>query len=213
MYKNEEYWNEFYAKNTNLKVPSGFSQSEYLTNFDVSNYILVELGCGSGADSFYLANQGFEVVAIDGSEAAIENNKQIDDGYVKFLCRDLSDKIEVAKLLSELNAYALQQDKHVIIYTRFFLHAITDAVEDILLEAIIKEINVPLIFVSEFRVKEDEGLYKIYDNHYRRYVDTNAFLNKVMTHGFDITRFEKSRGLAVYKDEDPFIARVMLRKE
>ena len=128
------------------------------------------------------------------------------------MCRDLSDKIEVTKLFNELNEYAIQHAKKIIIYTRFFLHAIPDAVEDILLNAMTQEIKVQFFLISEFRVKEDEGLYKIYDNHYRRYVDTNVFLNKVMTHGFEIRKFEKSRGLAVYKDEDPYIARVSLSR-
>lgn len=64
--------------------------------------------------------------------------------------------------------------------------------------------------VSEFCVKEDEHLYKVYDNHYRRYVDTNIFLEKRISEGFNIQMFEKNRGLSPFNDGDPFICRISM---
>lgn len=77
MYKNEEYWNEFYSQNQSLKNASGFCQSNYINNINnylINEHLIVELGCGSGADSFYLANKGFQVISMAGSGAAIAKN-------------------------------------------------------------------------------------------------------------------------------------------
>ena len=39
---------------------------------------ILDVGCGSGRDSVFFANQGFEVVAIDGSQNLIDLAKQTD---------------------------------------------------------------------------------------------------------------------------------------
>lgn len=212
MYKNEVYWNNFYSKNGELRNASNFCKSDYLSIYNPDDYLVLELGCGDGVDSFFLANKGFEVIAVDGSSTAIMNNKALSNDFVNFMCENLSNEEAVKSLFSFVNEKALQDKKKVLIYTRFFLHAIPDNVEDLLLSTIINELEVPFNFVSEFRVKEDKDLYKIYDNHYRRYVDTNKQIQKIIQMGFEIVKFEKSRGLSPYKNEDPFIARLILQK-
>ncbi|TKI72836.1 class I SAM-dependent methyltransferase [Lysinibacillus mangiferihumi] len=211
MYKNEGYWNNFYLNNKELKNASEFIKSDYLSKYNAEEYLILELGCGAGADSFYLANKCFEVIAIDGSETAITKNKALENNFVEFFCKNLSDEKEVKNLLYYVNEKALRGQKNILIYTRFFLHSISESVEDILLSAIKVNSKVPTSFVSEFRVKEDEKLYKVFNNHYRRYVDTNLFLEKFINEGFEVEKFEKARGLSPFKDEDPFLARVSLR--
>ncbi|MGE7672170.1 class I SAM-dependent methyltransferase [Lysinibacillus sp. NPDC094403] len=212
MYKNEAYWNDFYSENKELRNASKFCQSNYLSIYNPEDYLVLELGCGNGADSFFFANKGFEVIAVDGSNTAITNNKALSNNFVNFIWENLSDEKAVKNLFSFVNEKAIQDKKKVLIYTRFFLHAIPDEVEDLLFSTIINELKVPFNFVSEFRVKEDKDLYKIYDNHYRRYVDTNKLIKKIIQIGYEIVKFEKSRGLSPYKNEDPFIARFTLQK-
>lgn len=52
---------------------------EYLPKPHLSNQQkILDVGCGSGRDSVFFANQGFEVVAIDGSKSLIELAQQTD---------------------------------------------------------------------------------------------------------------------------------------
>ena len=52
---------------------------EYLPKPHFSNQQkILDVGCGSGRDSVFFANQGFEVVAIDGSKSLIELAQQTD---------------------------------------------------------------------------------------------------------------------------------------
>jgi 2-polyprenyl-3-methyl-5-hydroxy-6-metoxy-1,4-benzoquinol methylase len=70
---------------------------------------LLELGCGSGYDSVYLSDHGFNVTAIDVSEDAIE----------------LSKKIHVNSKVNFVAADFFQDDsdkKFDVIYDRGFLH-------------------------------------------------------------------------------------------
>ncbi|WP_339215289.1 class I SAM-dependent methyltransferase [Solibacillus sp. FSL W8-0372] len=217
-YINKNYWDTFYKKDTGLSEASTFS--EYiLREFSgmQSQFMVIDLGCGTGKDSFYFAKNGFETIGIDGSEEVTKiNNSKIDNlikNSISFHCADLSDQNNVAQLLESFNEKTKESKKQLLIYTRFFLHAIPEEVEDIILENLCSNIETPFIFVSEFRTKEDEVLDKVYNNHYRRYVETDKLLLKLLGKGFSIKNFTKGQGFSIYKNEDPYLARITVEKK
>ena len=68
------------------------------------------------------------------------------------------------------------------------------------------------LFFLEARSSKDEGLNKIFgDSHYRRYLNFDKTIKKLEDMGLVILEKEESRGLARYKDEDPFVLRVVAR--
>lgn len=219
-YINKQYWNNFYKKQMNLSDSSTFSKFIY-EKFEqqVSDTILVDLGCGTGKDTFYFAEKGFQVLGIDGSEEVIKNNNRIiKEGNfcirnINFKCIDLSDKNEVDKLIEEFNKIALLNKNKVIFYTRFFLHAITEEVENLILSSILEIMEVNYTLVAEFRTKEDEKLDKVFNNHYRRYIDTEVLISKLIQFGFSIKEFSKGRGFSIYKNEDPYLARIIIESK
>ena len=139
-----------------------------------------------GKDSFYFAKKGFKVIGIDGSEEVIKINKNkiekhsLFNNNLTFNCVDLSNQNEVQQLMTKVNEIAKKESKNILIYTRFFLHAITEDVENLIFESIFNILKVPFEVASEFRTKEDEELDKIFNNHYRRYVDTDFLFNKAI---------------------------------
>ena len=65
----------------------------------------------------------------------------------------------------------------------------------------------------EFRSKEDEVLDKVHGKgHYRRYVDTPVMMESLKTLGFDIGYHITGLGMAKYKNEDPFVSRIIATK-
>src|SRR3989344_6728874 len=88
-------WEEVYA---NKSTPWDVNQPEdELVNLVKSKFIqpckVLELGCGHGNDSIFLAKNGFKVTAIDISERAIEEaKKRAEEAGVKvnFLVEDAS---------------------------------------------------------------------------------------------------------------------------
>lgn len=135
------------------------------------------------------------------------SNKNID-----FACVDLSDVNEVEKLMTKINEILISQEKKILFYTRFFLHAITEETENLIFESILENIKIPCEIVAEFRTKEDEELDKVFDDHYRRYIDTDLLITKLIKLGFSIEEFSKGRGFSVYKNENPFLARIIFKK-
>ena len=73
MYNNTKETLEYYNRNAinfvhgTVDVDFREMQDEFLSRVKPAGIIL-DLGCGSGRDSKYFLNQGYEVVAVDGSE-------------------------------------------------------------------------------------------------------------------------------------------------
>ncbi len=218
-YINKQYWEQFYKNNVGLNEASTFS--EFILNkvsASVAENIIIDLGCGTGKDTFNFAKNGFEVVGIDGSEEVIKiNNSKTSDEHLSskkigFYCVDLSNANQVALLMSELNTRATLSGKKIIFYNRFFLHAIPEEVESLILQSILTNITAPFSIMAEFRTKEDEDLDKVYNDHYRRYVDTDYLLDKMLKLKFSVKGFSKGRGYSIYKNEDPYLARLIVEK-
>lgn len=213
MYKNRNYWDEFYStKNLNVES-SSFSQSEFIIGYSPEEYLVLELGCGEGADSRYFASRGFEVIGVDGSEEAIAKNKEITHPNVSFKCVNLSEEEELVRLLVDVNDKLQKNNKKLLLYTRFFFHAITEQVENLIIECLLKIIKQDFDLISEFRTIEDYQLYKFHDNHYRRYIDTNIFIKKMLENHFSLYQLVKGQGLSVYHGEDPYLCRIKLKME
>lgn len=219
-YINKQYWEEFYKDRVDLTESSTFS--EFILKKkeqNLENTILIDLGCGTGKDTFYFAKNGFEVIGIDGSEEVIKINNNIMNKHfdtnnnIYFACVDLSDVNEVQKLMDKFNEISISQGKKILFYTRFFLHAISEETENLILESILKNIQIPCEIVAEFRTKEDEELDKVFDDHYRRYIDTDILITKLIQLGFTIQEFSKGRGFSIYKNENPYLARIIFKKK
>ena len=70
----------FFSQTINVDMQNVYQPFlEYLPKTQLSNQQkILDVGCGSGRDSVFFANQGFEVVAIDGSQHVIDLAKQTD---------------------------------------------------------------------------------------------------------------------------------------
>lgn len=179
---NKEYWEKFY-KGFKIKSPSSFAR--FSLKFIPKNSIILDLGCGNGRDSYFFAKKGFKVIGIDYAYCP----KNIKNAF--FIKTNFEDFIAV-------------YSEPRVIYTRFFIHSITD-----------EQINKLLkwgkgLFLSEFRSKEDKPL--LYTNHVRNFVDENKFLEKLLKQCYKILYYCKSKGLAKLKKEDPLIVRIIAER-
>lgn len=211
---NEEHWENFYANNRNL------SESTFCTEIRgrfQDDFVIVDIGCGSGRDSFSFAAAGLDVFAVDRSnEAIIVNNELAKErepiGELSFQQLDLGDAIGLKQLLEKVVDYSESKQKKIVLYLRFLLHAIDEGTEKILLDTLSSNIPSGSYFAAEFRTAEDADKSKTYDDHYRRFIKTDEFLQSMKIRGFSINDFYKGTGLSIYKEEDPFLARVIAEK-
>ena len=175
-----KYWKEFYHNNKDRLEPSGFCKF-VCNSYDFSTKKVLDVCCGNGRDTYLLGKHCRQIMGID---YAI---KPKDDKHIKFIKKDL-----VSFLTTEKNTYD-------IVYCRFGLHSLEESVEDAIID-FAKHV------FFEFRSDKDNSFI---EDHYRRLINGNSFLSKLIARSYDIKFFIESKNLAIYKDENPMIIRVI----
>ena len=203
--RDKQYWNSYYASlsETNL-LPSDFAVK--VTDMIRPASHIMELGCGNGRDSLYFLQKGHNVIAVDGSDFAIDhlNKMTKDNPNALFVCDDF------------VKCHALYQMPYDCVYSRFTLHAITEDQENELLSNILEALRWGGILCIEARTTRDSIFGKgkcvdhnayIYNDHYRRFIDVEEFRKKLISLGFHIISLEEDRGFSKTTDSDPVLMR------
>ncbi|TQR32556.1 class I SAM-dependent methyltransferase [Brevibacillus brevis] len=212
---NVEYWDEYYKKAA-MQEESTFCK--YVKKQIDKNAIVLDIGCGSGRDTFSFAKDGYEVVGIDRSKEVIKINRNTKEekfstSKLDFHVVDLSDERTLNDILESTSRKAISEDKSLVVYLRFLLHSINEKTEEILLRTISKHVPTGCYFAAEFRTVEDYGRDKVYDDHYRRFIDAEDLVSNLEgKYNFSKIDFIKGTGLSVYKNEDPYLARILMKK-
>ena len=107
------------------------------------------------------------------------------------------------------------------VYSRFSVHAIDEDQENILFNNVFKCLKEDGIFAIEVRGIHDE-LYKkgrcvgrnayIYEDHYRRFIEINELISKLIKVGFIVQYAEENRDFAPFKESNPRVIRVVVKK-
>ena len=121
-------------KFTTLRLLSSFV-SENLNKLIDS----IDIGCGDGRDSIYFSDKKIFTTGVDISDKVINKNKEYENEYLNFKVLDLENINSITK-------------KFDFAYCRFLFHAISEDIENQLLEWFGENIN-NKIFI-ETRIKD-----------------------------------------------------------
>lgn len=213
--ENEKYWEEFYKK-FNLDQESTFCK--YVKGMIDYQTQIIDLGCGSGRDTRSFSKDGYTVLGIDRSFEAIKNNinslTEIGEiNNIKFKTLDISEKENLIRTFELVNREAKKEKKRLLVYTRFFLHSITQENEIILFNTLENTLQKNDMFAAEFRTIEDSVRSKVFDNHYRRYINSDELVKKIKSnYSFKVKEYTKGTGLSLFNGEDPHLARIIIEK-
>ena len=197
MIKDNQYWDEIYSSNKISHEPSSFARHVEKSHFQ-NGKSLLELGCGNGRDSLFFAQNGKEVLALDFSTKTITNLSSMNVKGVNFLHQDFSDLTSFREL--------------DYVYSRFTMHSIDEATEEKVFSQLSQVLKVGGLFLMEARSTKDERLEKTFGkDHFRRYLDFEITIEKLKNLGFQIIEKEERRGLSPYRQEDPFLIRVVAK--
>ena len=205
----KKYWNNYYATDGGPQKPSTFAVF-CLENFIPPNSNIIELGYGNGRDLKYFLQNNHKVTGIDQNDVIPQLIENSADNKFKLdlICDDFTS-FDFSKL-PETN----------IFYSRFTLHSILLSEEDRLLKKIYKVLKPYGYFLIEARTTKDP-IYgkgeKIEKNgysfdHFRRFLDAKDFKLKVEKMGYVVEYFEESNNLSIYKDDNPYLMRIVLTK-
>jgi tellurite methyltransferase len=202
----KDYWENYYKSHKDPIKPSPFAL--FVSDHIDSDESLCELGCGNGRDSVYFHKRhSLEVHAIDQCEEEMDFlNSNYGNDQLKFYTADFTN-------LDYLNR------KFDNIYSRFSLHAVDEDGEDRVINWVPKILNPGGKLFIEVRSINDPlcgagakvGETEFVTDHYRRFSCIDALIDKIKSRGLQIVYSVESNGLAVYKDEDPTVIRLICK--
>jgi SAM-dependent methyltransferase len=208
-----DYWSSYYGNRVAPVLPSQFAlfvANEVGTGELPPIGTIIDVGCGNGRDALFFLGLGYRVYGIDRSVVAIEACRELLDGYGKEV-RSRGDFAEAAADAPSLwRDLANGASGPVLVYARFFFHAIDEQAQaSVLCEVADLLARRGGAFCAEFRTLEDSACAKATPDHYRRFIDPDAFASCVEEAGMHVVWQAEGRGMAKYRQDDAHVARVI----
>lgn len=208
------YWDRVYSTQPPVStLPSQFAvfvAGELTQSFGTVD-VLLDVGCGNARDTGFLAGFAHHTIGVDGAHIILDRNRTRFPEIVFQNC-NFNDSVDCEKTAETLAA-SLATRPHATgcLYTRFFLHAIDAAAERRFLSwasALARGFD-RLLLCAEYRTLADEGRTKVTADHYRRYIDHDAFAAAATSAGFSVLYSVEGLGMAKYKDDDAVVGRLV----
>lgn len=202
------YWDQFYegaADSAVVQDPSPFAM--WVGGRQAAGR-LVDVGTGTGRDGLWFAANGFDVTGFDYSPASIA------------LASRRAEQQQVPARFEELDLYDDDAVRGAAgrcagagpttVYARFLVHAIEDGGRANLF-AFACDAAAGGLFYLEFRTGKDAGRKHVFGEHFRLLLDGQQVVDELEALGAEVLLHEEGHGLAVYRDEDPHVARLVVR--
>lgn len=207
---NREHWNTFYKTDAAPRIPSQFCV--FVANEIEKSASIVEFGCGNGRDSLFFSRNGWKVIGVDASDSAIkecmEAHSTSSANKAEFFVGSIDEISCFDTIESRLKSMAAE---NIVVYARFFLHAINESQETIFLDGVKRLLKSHSGCVAlEFRTNRDENLNKTTTAHYRRFIKPHEFIYKASLVGLKCKYCVEGFGLAKYREDDAHVVRLML---
>lgn len=207
-----DYWDTFYesaALSKNLRdVPSQFAA--FFAGEIGEKHQIIDIGCGTGRDTFFFDQIGHDVVGIDSSRTVIAANVRRAEELqrsVRFMHGVVgSSELEGTLSRSRRNSATLA------LYARFFLHAVEEDLERKFFTLASSLCVRGDLVALEFRTEHDRTLPKATAAHYRRYVNPADVIARAQSCGFAVSYSVEGFGFAKYREDDAYVARLVLRR-
>jgi hypothetical protein len=205
-----DYWQAFYASRVSNAVPlkpSAFAR--WVHGELIPGAPIVEFGFGNARDSLWFVWRGHPVTAYDFAGSAVEtaHDRARSQGLdASFSQLDLYDGASAEVTAKTIAA----RYESASIYARFLLHAIEEPGRRNLFNLAAQALIHGGRLFLEFRTGLDrKTVHAFGEDHFRTYLDPDQVTAELQAAGARILHAEAGHGLAVYRSEDPHVARIV----
>ena len=200
MLANRDYWQSVYSTSKVPTFPSQFSVfvQSWLSSNDAN---IIEVGCGNGRDSRFFHEMGHSVTVSD---------QVICDDLQRFaMARHNVAAVETSIVDAvESLQHVVDFSKPVVLYSRFFQHAISETDQQAMLQSLSRVLHKDSMLFFEFRLDGDADSPKEFGTtHFRRFQSADEFRATLVESGFECLYSCEGTGYARYKSEDPHVGR------
>jgi SAM-dependent methyltransferase len=207
---NRKHWWPFYFGQSSAAVPAEPSPFARWVHEREPGGAVVDIGSGTGRDSLWFARQAHDVLGLDYIPAATARAGKAaeEEGLpATFKTLNLYDLRQVLGIGGELAHRA----KPPVLYGRFLVHALEDRGRHNLWRLADLCLRHGGKFYLEFRTGLDKGAEHEFGEHFRKYLDPDTVIAEIEARGGHVEHREDGHGLAVYKNEDPHVCRLVAR--
>lgn len=204
MLANKEYWQSVYSTAKVPTFPSQFSVfvQSWLSSNDAN---IIEVGCGNGRDSRFFHQMGHSVTVSDQVICEELQRFAMARHNVAAVETSIVDAVESLQKVVDFT-------KPVILYSRFFQHAISESDQQCMLESLSKVLHKDSMMFFEFRLDGDADSPKEFGTtHFRRFQSADEFKASLAESGFECLYSCEGTGYARYKSEDPHVGRFVAK--
>jgi SAM-dependent methyltransferase len=206
--RHRAYWDDFYSQRANdvSQDPSPFAR--WVGERETEPGTLVDIGAGTGRDSLWFAQQGFEVLGLDYAKEGVDYAQRHARRMgltAQFARMNLYD---VRRVLAG-SALLARSQRTDIVYARFLVHSLEDAGRRhlwIVARNLLRESKGRLYVETR-----TEATNHVFGEHFRQFVQADVIADELRSYGFEIEHLEEGHGLAVHKNEDPRVCRIVAR--
>ena len=184
------YWRQFYRR-PHRATGAASSLAEYAaTRLAGAQRVIVDLGCGDGADALYLAKAGHQVFGVDASPEAIG---LIAENYVnrpeiarcQFDSLDITDEEKLSDYLSKARIATAATNEAVVIYTRNLIELLSpNALRELV--RLLRLYCESYELIMEFRTGEGRPPPTTTAQHYIRPAPPQEVVNELIASGLKI---------------------------
>ena len=202
-----DYWDEYYATRATTRRPCPRSSRRSSPASSTGRTASSSWAAATAATRSSSPLFGHEVIGIDGLEAAVSASSALSEalGETATFIRSAIDDPDLADRLSD-------GEGPKALYARFFIHAITDEEEQVLLDLAAKVTSPGDLLAVEYRTIRDQVGAKETETHYRRFVLPSTFQARALERGFEATYAVEGFGFAKFRHDDAYVARTLFRR-
>jgi hypothetical protein len=204
-----KFWDTFNARAKREVPDEPSSFARWVADHHASDRPLVDLGTGTGRDALWFAGeQGREVTAIDYSVGAVHRGTATSDE------RELPVGFEVLNFYDQravlsLGARLSRSEVPVDLYCRFTFHSLDFPGRQNLLRLASMSLRRGGYLFLEFRTPKDRRRPHAFGEHTRRYLRPATVAAQIRAAGGRVVHQEEGTGLAPFRDEDPYLCRIV----
>lgn len=192
--KQDDIWNKRFSNHSKkLSLSKGDVWIKKYNSyfFEKKNKTIIDLGCGSGTNSYYLKDEGFDVIACDFSSAALDWIIK-NDIRIHTMSFDMTkglpfDKESIGVILASLSTHYFTFNDTLQLYKNIY-NALENQGYFIFMVNSLKEYE--LNDKCKVIKKLEENYYELDDGVVKRYFDINTITG--LLKGFDVIHLNES---------------------